>query len=204
MPTNFPGPYEVRFKYVTTVSGVALNHIQRLSLELTADPTPGDLFSTIDAELNGGVGTSPLDVVVEAWSAAAAGFYSNGSGNTWQLAELWKYEAGTYNASFIGAHATGDNGTSATTTQEAAQSIVTFRTTAGGVFKLSFMEPVVSPGSIDPLPITNAALAALVTAITGGVTYPWIGLDGGWPFVALAHFPGQNEKLWKKRRRAAI
>lgn len=204
MPTNFPGPYECRFLYTTTVSGVALNHKQHLSLILDGTPDPGDPFSSINAFLSNGLTSAPLDDLCELWVDSIVPFYSNASGNVWTGVELWVYDVGTFNAAFVSALSFTKAGTSATTTQEAEQSIVTFRSTVGGNFKLSFMEAAISVGSIDPPPFAPTALNDLTEDIIAGNVYPWIARDQGWPFFRLAHFPGQNEKLFKKRRRAAI
>ena len=204
MPTNFPGPYECRFLYTTTITGVALNHKQHLSVILDGEPDPGDAFSTISAFLSNGLTTAFLDDLCELWVDSIVPFYSNASGNVWNGVELWKYDVGTFNAQFVSALGFTKAGTSATTTQEAAQSIVTFRSTLGGGFKLSFMEPAIAVGSIDPPPFTNTPLEDLCVDVVAGNVYPWIARDQGWPFMRLAHFPGQNEKLFKKRRRAAI
>jgi len=204
MPINYPGPYECRFNYTTTFGSVPLNHQQKLSLVLDGVPDPGDAFSTISAFYSNGLSTAALDDLVELWCDSVVAFYASAGGNVWTGVELWKYDAGTFNASFVSAYSFTKAGTSGTSTQEAAQSIVTFRTTEGGIFKLSFMEPVISIGSIDPPPFTNAGLASLCDDVAAGNVYPWLARDGGWPFYVLQHFPGQNESLFKKRRRAAI
>lgn len=205
MSTNFPGPYEVRFNYSVTLNSLLLNHQQKLSLVLDGDPDPGDAFSTIPAFLANGLTTAFLDDLVELWTDHAVVIYSNNANQgTWSGAELWKYETQSYNAQFISAYSFSKAGTSGSAAQEAAQSIVTFRSTLGGIMKLSFMESVIIPGSIDPLPFNSAGLDTIADNMVLGNVYPWIARDQGWPFACLQHFPGQNEAVWKKRRRAAI
>lgn len=202
---NFPGPYTCRFYYTTSVAGAnPLQHKMELSLNLDGDPDPGDLFPSIGAIPSGGGAAIALDVVVDAWAAAAAAFYSNTAGNSWDSVELWRYVSQSFDATFISAYTLGENGTSASATSEAAQSIVTFRSTFGSNFRLAFMESVIVPGSIDTRPFTNAALDDLVDDVLLGSVYPWVARDNGWPFAVLRHFPGQNEALWKRRRRAGV
>lgn len=205
MPANFPGPYEVRFNYDVTVNSLLLTHQQKLSLNIQGDPAPGTPFSSIVAFRSNGLTTANLDDLVELWTDNVVPFYSNNApGSVWTGAELWRYTFETFDAEFISAYSFSKAGTSGSAPSEASQSIVTFRTTEGGIFKLSFMESVIVPGSIDPLPISNAALDSLVDDVVLGTVYPWIARDGGWPFAVLRHFPGQNEAIWKKRRRAGV
>jgi len=124
--------------------------------------------------------------------------YSNAAGNTIDRAELWRFDAGTFDATFISAYTIGLAGTSVSSTQQGAQSIVTMRTKLGGIFKLSFMESVIAPAAVDGGTISNAALESIVADIETA-DYPWIGRDGGQPFVRIAHYPGTNEHLWKRR-----
>lgn len=198
MTLNFPGPYQVRIFYTITLSSVPFSHVQALNLELDGDPLPGDAFSTITPMADGSPMVIALDDVIDNWVLDMKAMYSNAGGNTIDRAELWRYDAGTFDATFISAYSLGIAGTSVSSTQQAAQSIVTMRTKLGGIFKLSFMETVIAPAAVDGGTILNAALESLVSDIEAA-DYPWIGRDGGQPFVRIAHYPGTNEQLWKRR-----
>jgi hypothetical protein len=203
MAINFPGPFEVRFYYTTVVATVALNHIQRLSCAVAGDdPTVGTPFSSIDVGRRTG-GPIGLDVAVDAYIALVTPFYSSGAGATWVRAELWQYPPESYDAGFISTYTIGEVGEAVSGPVAGSQSIVTMRTTNGGIFKYSFMESIIPPGVTDPGPIINEDLEALIADTEAG-NQPWIGRDNGFPLARLSHFPGQNEALWKKRFRPAL
>jgi len=200
MALNFPGPYEVRLYYSSNYSvGGIIQHSQRLNVIIDPEPDPGDLFSTISAIRRDG---SPfaLDGEVDDWVAAMQPFYPNAAGNSFDYAELWKYEPESFDASFVSTYPIALAGTSASVVNQTGQAIVTFRTLGGGVMKLSFMESVVGVGVRDTLPFANAALDALADSVVAG-TFPWVGRDGTYPFACIALFPGNNEAVFKKRFR---
>jgi hypothetical protein len=203
MTINYPGPYEVRIFYTTTSSSVALQHIQHLSLALdTPLPEVGETFDNIIPifRVPGGANLNLEDVVLD-WATDFKAMLSSGGGNTLDRAELWKYEPESFDASFVSSYTLAIAGTSGSAIQAASQSIVTMRTQEGGIFKLSFMETVVAPAVTDSGTISNASLEALVAAIEGGQLFPWLARDTSYPISRIAHYPGQNEKLWKKRNR---
>jgi hypothetical protein len=201
MAVNFPGPYEVRFYYSTNYSvGGVLTHSQRLNVRLAADPAPGTAFADIDV-LRRDDSPFALSDEVDDWITAVVPMYSNGAGNTWDYAELWKYEAESYDASFISTYPIAAAGTSVTVIRQCSQAIVTFRTMAGGIFKLSFMETVVAEGAKDTLPFSNATLDAIADAVVAG-TFPWYGKDNSYPFACIAAYNGTNEAIFKKRFRS--
>jgi hypothetical protein len=203
MTINFPGPYEIRIKYTATVSSVTLTHTQRLSCAIAGDdPGVGDGFDVIDVGRRAG-GAIGLDAAIDAWIDLVVPFYSGTGATNFVSAELWKYAAGTYDASFVSTYAIGEAGTNGGGVQQAAQSIVTFRSSNGGIFKLSFMESALASGGTDTGTISSAALEALVASVEDG-DHPWLARDDGFPIVRIAHFPGQNEALFKKRFRPAI
>lgn len=203
MALNFPGPYEIRIKYTVTASAIALNHTQRLSCAVSGDdPTVGTPFSGITVGRRTG-GAVALNTAIDAYVALMKVFYAGSGASTIVSAELWKYISGTFDASFVSSYTINVNGTSGSGVQIANQSIVTMRTTNGGVFKLSYMETVIPFAVIDAGTITNAGLEAMVADIEAG-NQPWLGRDDGFPISRIAHYPGQNEALFKKRYRAAV
>lgn len=201
MTLNYPGPYEIRLFYTTTVSSVAQEHIQHLSLELTSEPDPGDAFSTIECTFRTGSPTHTfLDDIIDDWVLDMKTILSSGGGNTIDRAELWHYESGSFDASFISAYTIAVNGTSGSAIVPAGQDITTMRTTLGGIFKLSFMETVNAAGVTDTGTIASAGIESMVADIENA-QYPWRGRDGGFPFVRIARYPGINEANWKRRFR---
>lgn len=197
---NFPGPCEFRFFYSTgSASFPAITHQQRLSFTPTAEPDIGDAFAAIQAVTPGG--TNDMATIADAWSLAVAELLSNTAQNVCINAEIWKYAPESFDATFISSRSFNDAGTSASAAHIAGQSIVTFRTDAGGIFKLNFLETVIASNVIDTGAFTSADLDALVEDIVTDGFYPWIGRDNGFPVVRLSHFPGENEALFRKRFR---
>jgi len=200
MTLNFPGPYEVRLIYSTTVTSQTIQHTARYNCVIPFDPTPGDLFSAIEVDTRDNTGEQ-LDVAIDAWVALIDGLYYNGAGAvSFDYAELWKYEEESYDASFISTYDIAVAGASAVTTVTASQVILTYRTIAGGVMKQSFMEGNVAIGEIDTPPYANTTLEAIRNFTLGGSNW-MIGRDNAHPFSAIGAYPGQNEALFKRRFR---
>jgi hypothetical protein len=200
MTTNFPGPAQVRLFYTTTVNSVAIQHSQQLNLSIPSEPAPGTPFDEIEPAFPAGGTPVDLQASIDAWVADMRPFYSSGAGHTIDRAELWWYDDESFDAHFVSAYTIALAGSSGGTTHPGGQSIVTMRTTNGGIFKLSFMESTIVSSGIDTGTISNANLEAIVADLEAKV-YPWWGRDNGYPFVRIAHYPGINEALWKKRYR---
>ena len=197
MTINYPGPYEVRIIYTTSVSSVPLVHTQHLNVRLESDPVPGTPFSGINALRRD---DSPFDLAgeVDDWVNLFKVIISSGGGNTIDYAELWKYEEESFDASFVSTYPINVAGTSGGGVVTAGQVVVTFRTMEGGIMKLNFMESIITAGARDTLPFANAGLDAIADAVVAG-TVPWLGRDTSYPFACIAMYPGQNEKLFKIR-----
>jgi len=199
MTLNFPGPDEVRIFYTTAVSSVVLTHSQRFSCTINNDPDVGDPFSAIDLVLPN-LTTITAQAAVDNWVADMKTIYNSGASHVITLAEMWRYAPESYDASFLSAYTINVAGTSGSATQDSAESIVTMRTAGGGIWKAYFMESIITPATTDPGTISAAGLEALIADIEAGL-YPWIGRDGFFPVVRIAHYPGQSERLWKIRHR---
>lgn len=199
MALNYPGPYQLRIFYSTTVSSIVLQHVQSLNINVDPAPDPGDAFSTIQPVYPGAAAYTDLADMVDDYVLDMKAMYSS-AGSTIERAELWRYETESFDAEFVSAYTLGIAGTSGGTTSSASQSITTIRTTNGGVFRLVFMESIIIPGVTDPGTISNSNLNNIVGKIESG-ELPFLGRDNGWPFARIAHYPGQNEALWKRRNR---
>lgn len=200
MALNFPGPYEVRLFYTVTGNTAVLQHEARYNVRVDGTPAPGTPFSDIDV-LRRDDSPFALDGEIDDWVALIDGlFTSTGTATTIDFAELWKYEAESFDAEFVSTYPIAVNGASGTSAVQAGQVIITFRTTLGGIMKLNFMETVVASGVRDTLPFADATLDAIADATVAG-TVPWMGRDGGYPFACIAMYPGQNEAIFKRRNR---
>lgn len=208
MTTNFPGPYEVRLFYSVNVTGAGgvLQHEQRLNVQCASDPSVGTAFSAITL-VNGYGHNLDLQAVVDAWVAICKPLHNSGSA-TFDYAELWKYTPGTFLSSFVSSYTVGVGGTSGSSVVPASQSIYTFRSTEGGILKISLLDTV---EAVNALPKTYAGLSALEKAVADfvlddvpvGYTYGnfFLARDTSYPFGFNRLFNGQNEKVFKKRYR---
>jgi hypothetical protein len=197
MTLNFPGPYELRIFYDTTVGSVVIPHEQRLNVKCSSDPSPGALFNTITI-LNSISSSSDLETETLAWIDIMKDLFYNTT--NFSYAELWKYTPGTFLSTFVSAYDITDTGDAGAATGAAVQSIFIFRTAEGGQMRVNLMEPARSQGN----PILAAGLspqeAALVTyIIDSAVGGYFLGRDTSYPFAFSRLLPGQNEKLARIR-----
>lgn len=203
MALNFPGPGEVRLFYTTQpASATPITHVAKYNVSYLGDPDPGDEFSAIQVIDRLGV-AHDLDDVVDTWVTQIRPLFGTGGGNSIDYAEFWIYTAGTFDAHFVSSYTIGLAGTSGSAVVSAGQSISTFRTQEGGIFKIVFLESVIQPGFKDTAPFSNAALEAIRQSIVAGTT-PWLARDTSFPFASIAHYPGQSEHLFKIRNGRAV
>jgi len=141
------------------------------------------------------------DVAIDAWVNLIKAIFSSIAGaTTIDYAELWKYDAGTFDANFISAYDIAVAGTSGSQEEVSGQCILVFRTSEGGIMKVVFMESVVAAGVPDTLPLANTNLDAIADSLIAG-EQPWIGRDEGAPIALIAMYPGQSEAVFKRHFR---
>lgn len=198
MTENFPGPYELRVFYTVDVSpGGPMQHVARYSLNLESDPDVGDAFSTISVVKRGG-STETLQNTLDRLRNVMEDFYDSGDA-TFDYAELWKYTPGTYEASWVSTQAINAAGTATTGNRAAAESIITFRTTNGGIFKIAWQDTIAGPSTPVTYADTNTVTQDVIDFFTDPDDAPFVARDNGWPAVSLFVFSGQNEHIFKKR-----
>lgn len=198
MAINYPGPYEVRIFYTTTVSSVVLTHTQRLNIALIEPVVPGTAFNLIGT-VSADATPDSLNTIIDEWVAILRPLLSS-SGSSVVYAELWKYTPGTFEAEFVSSYDINLAGSNAGTTTLASQSIWTFRTAEGGILKINLIEGVVSQGAKTLYAAQGAASKALVDYVLRSDRV-WLGRDTSYPFSHIAQFPGQNEAVFKRRLR---
>lgn len=202
MAINFPGPYELRIFYAVDGPRNPKTHVQRNNLVLSDDPVPGtETFDEIDVVLRNST-TQTLDVVTDEWVDLIRELYADGGDVVFTNAELWRYEPGTFLATFIAGYALSLDGVSTANTLIASQEIYTFRTQEGGIMKVSLMETVQSPGPpvlFSDLHPSRQAIVAYLLAVDS----PFIARDTSPPIAFMKMFPGQNESTFKWRHRDA-
>ncbi len=199
MVQNFPGPYELRFSYQTVTGGVTLSHTQRLNIDLTADPNPGDAFNNINAKTRAGIATPDLATVVEAWITLMA--YRFHTTTVFGIVELWKYTAQSFDALFISSYnPTANAGLNANPVQGTRQEVFTFRTQEGGILRIQLMEGMFDSNVKEPYPTSAQDVDDIFEFVISTVN--WIlARDTSYPFSALNHLGSENEKLFRIRHR---
>ena len=154
MAINFPGPYQLRVFYTVTPDGeAAMEHVLQINISCVEPVTPGSLFSAIEVERRVGVDVD-LDAMVDGfvtllkpqWEAADC---------TLDHAELWVFDEGTFDASYISSYTIGEAATGVGTTRESSQLIFSWRTFEGGAMKFYLQETQTPAG--DPVAYVDMA-----------------------------------------------
>jgi len=114
--------------------------------------------------------------------------------------ELWKYPVAGFDAQYIATANVTVVGLSAVATSPAHQMTLTFRSAAGGVMRLQFMETVYVLNNKNTFPTGITVIDALAT-YTIGSTSVIQARDDSRPVASLRASFGQNEKLFRKRFR---
>lgn len=191
MATNFPGPYQVRIKYVVD----SREHIQRLNVVVDGTPDPGTPMADIDF-LEVGGGMIDGDTAIASWVTLMKPFLTDDDGE-FINAELWKFEDASNDASFVSVTALGVAGTGTGTTIPASQLIWTARTANGGTLRIELLDGQIAPGVPDFAPFTLATNQAIDAALVGSDN--WIyGRDNSYPVAMNGFFPGQSEYWFKQ------
>lgn len=198
MATNYPGPFELRMYYTTSVSTIPITHVAKYNCDVEG-AAPGAAFSAMNIKTRDGSNPT-LAAYCTTWVNLVKAIISSGGGHSIDYFELWEIDPLSFDGHFVSTLAQGVAGTSGSATVAAGQAIMTFRTTGGGVMKLSFMETVHIVGSKDTPPYANAPYEAIANFIIGGGN-GFLGRDTSGPFASIALFPGQNEALFKRRFR---
>jgi hypothetical protein len=188
---NYPGPYGLRFFYTTTHG----NHKLELNVEVDGDPAPGTGPASIDLVQK----DSSLDSmanVVDALFDLFKVFYPSAD-NTWDRAELWKYQADSFNADYIATADIADDGTSGSPSVAAGEAIYSFRTSEGGVMKVVFEETTQPAGVTQSYADLGTAPKAFVDYVLSNDSVP-LGRDTSRPISFLHLNIGQNERWFKK------
>lgn len=191
MATNFPGPYQVRIKYSV---GERL-HVQRLNVVVDGTPDPGTPMADIDF-VEAGSGLVDGDTALVAWVTLMKPFLTDDDGD-FINAELWKFEAGSNDASFVSVTSLGIAGTGTGDTIPASQIIWTARTANGGTLRIELLDTQIAPSFPDFAPFTLATNQAIDAFLTGSGN--WIyGRDNSYPVAMNGYFPGQSEYWFKE------
>lgn len=204
MAINYPGPFELRIKYLPTIGAVQdIEHTQRLNVALEGVPAQGDTFDNYEFTDKAGASGVMLDTLVEDYLTILNALLNTGTDIVG--VELWKYPVfQSFDAVFWSTYTpTANAGTAGGAAQNSGQDIYTFRSAEGGIMKLSIMEDTTAPANPNAYGDCTANQKALVDFILDGdgasYSAPFLARDTSYPFAFIKNFPGQNEALWKKR-----
>ena len=141
MATNYPGPWQMRFFYTTEPSGLSLlSHVFQLNLDISGTPSPGDLFATIDAKQRD---TTLLDCQTLAHQIRDLVKVMQHSAHfDFLRAELWKYDAGTFEATYYSTLGMPQPGTGVTDNIPSHYHTYSFRTQEGGVMYVTLHDQI--------------------------------------------------------------
>jgi len=198
MPTNYPGPFELRFNYTTAVAGQAtLQHQFRISSVAASEGNPGDPLENWDFIQRNGV-----NVDAQTWADAVVAVVKTifDANTDFTDVELWEYTPGTFDAAFRTVSSLAVVGTSGGSGAIDGQAIITFRSQLGGSARMDLRRPVIIPGVTQSFPTSVAAINNIAALMTG-VTSCAVARDGGYLFAALNYLPGTNERMFKDRLR---
>lgn len=206
MTLNFPGPYEIRTIYTTSnLTGGVLTHVMKQNIRLVEPVTQGQDFSTIQIQdRNGPAAAIFLNSAVEIWLTVLAPLFNNAF--SFDAVELWKYPvAQSFDSEFWSVYGPPTaQPSSVSSAHEAGQAIWTFRTSEGGVMKLSLMETKIASGTprgYDNMSAEEKAVVDHVLTGSAGYDAPFLGRDTSYPFASVKLYPGRNEALFKRRFR---
>lgn len=204
MAINYPGPYELRIGYTAAqLVTPIIQHVQRLNVKLVEPAPQGAAFATYNFIDKAGVNTNALNTLVENWLAKLVPLMNTLT--TIDYVELWKYPtAQSFDSVFWSSYTPVIvAGTNPGAAVASSQAIWTFRTQEGGIMKVNLIEGVVASGNPLAYAAQTAAQKAVVDFVLSGdgvnYTAPFLARDTSYPFGSLKLFPGQNERIFKKR-----
>lgn len=197
MPINYPGPFEIRLKYVTNEPDPIKNHELRLSCVMGVEADPGDPFTDWFPINRDGQQAVSLSTKIDNLLTWVRPHFS--AAVTFVNVELWEYAEGTFDSVFRSVRDLGLAGLAGGATVHYSQSILSMRTVGGGIMKVDMRgtiysrTPRVAPGA----PAPSADLLTYMLANNA----PWRGRDGTFPAAGLFWLPGENERAFKKVNR---
>lgn len=197
MARNLPGPYAIEIGY--TVSG--RNHSLLLNCIAVGSPAPGTPATGVSLATRSGGSINVATAANDVWGIVRLSLNTGAGSTGWTL---WRYDVGSDDKVFITAGAmTVAAGASAIITVAASYQILSMRTGAGGIMKVTILDTVHSrQDQLIVVPSAAAStlpekLSAYMLSASGWI----IGRDDSYPVAALRQSYGQNETVWKKINR---
>lgn len=193
MALNFPGPYEIELFY--SVNGIV--HISRINCDVSGNPTPGDDPDTIDL-IQQNTSLVKVDVAVAAYVDLWKVHFNTSS--TFDSYNLWKYDVGTFDRTFITAETLAVSGTNAQATTIAHQHTLTFRTTEGNNMKLVMLESSETKLIRESYAASGQQVKDIMDFVVGDTGW-LLARDTSYPIASLNSVGGENERVSRTRYR---
>jgi len=195
--TNYPGPWQIRIFYTTPFNLVNYEHVLAINVDVDTDPGAGSPFADYDL-----VSRAGLYYNAETFTDAVVLVMQEMLHSSCDIdyAELWKYDGVSFNAAYQSSYPIAAAGVHTGAVVADAQSIMSFRSNAGGHAFIEVLHTSFAPGiktGYAGAPTQAQAFMDLITETQS----PALGRDGGYLFSALNWLPGASEKLFKDRFR---
>lgn len=189
----YPGPYEVEIFYVEG----GITHKQRLNCKIVAEGNVGDPFSAFSVEQRNGSAVS-LDNALGSYTNLMKVIFAASSNIT--IANLYKYAPNSYDKTFLATHDINLVGTGAGGANLNHQLMLTFTTQAGNGMRLTWLDDNNTLDTRIPIRDAGTPINNLANFVVGATS--WIvARDGTYPIGRLNSVQGQNEALFKRRKR---
>lgn len=200
MALNYPGPYQLRVFYSVDAQSLGnMTHVLQMNLDCEPAPDPGDPFTDINIVRRG---TTPmaLHTMTNAFVVLMKALL-DADDATIDYAELWEFDPGTFDASYISSYTIGVAGTGVGTAIAAAQSIYVFRSIEGGTMRVYLQEANTAIGASLGYGDMGSDNQDFVDWFTNEVDATALARDTSYALAFTKLHPGQSEKLFKARYR---
>lgn len=195
MARNFPGPYEL--EYTLLING--RTSLIRYSVVVTNSPSVGAPLSDFLLRLKNTTTRNAQQCANDFWSRARA-LYNSGVSCTGVT--LWRYRPNSLAKDYMtAAPVTNPNGLSNQPTNLGGQVIMTFRSGAGGIAKLVFLETPYTSNGIESFSPTATTPHQLLAQYAVSGDSPIVARDNGFLVTGIRILFGQNEAIWRRRFR---
>jgi hypothetical protein len=200
MAVNFPGPYQLRLRYnVNSSPGGQLDHVMSLNVDPQGDPPVGTLMSSIPL-VSRNTSTMYADEVIDTW-IAYTGTWFNRNATSFYAAELWRYEPGTFNATWITEYLPQADWINTVGVREASQLIFSFRTAEGGIMYIHALDTMIDQGVPSSYNDLSQDQKDVVDWLLDPDTCFFLGRDTSYPVSFRKSQVGINEAVFKARYR---
>ena len=175
-----------------TYSGTLFPHHMTIPVNYSGTPTPGSEPTLVLKDSTTASGSDALYGLI----SVILPFFDDAT--HFGLAEFHAVDADTGEDSFLWAYNIGLTGTGSGANVATGQTIVTFKTSIGSLYRLYMMEGLNAPNQHVLPPFGDAILDDLAAFVVGD-TSPIYGRKNAYPFVPVSYITKSNDKLRKQQ-----